>query len=69
MGFHDGIVQFHSEAGGGILTDDDRKAIARRLVTCWNACDGIPTEALEAEVVVERLKQATLAAIAKVTGE
>jgi hypothetical protein len=25
------------------------KEDARRLAACWNACDGIPTEALEAE--------------------
>lgn len=25
-----------------------RDANARRLVACWNACDGVPTEALEA---------------------
>ena len=26
---------------------DERKANARRLVACWNACDGISTESLE----------------------
>lgn len=25
---------------------------ARRLVACWNACQGIPTEALEAGIIV-----------------
>jgi hypothetical protein len=28
------------------------RANARRLVACWNACEGIPTEDLESKVVV-----------------
>lgn len=32
---------------------------ARRIVACVNACDGIPTEALEAGVVRELIKAAT----------
>jgi hypothetical protein len=30
-------------------TGPDRYANARRLVACWNACDGVPTEVLEAQ--------------------
>lgn len=30
-----------------VLYHDNAKADARRLVACWNACDGISTEALE----------------------
>jgi hypothetical protein len=29
---------------------DDSEANARRLVACWNACEGISTESLETEV-------------------
>lgn len=29
------------------FTDEPNKANARRLVTCWNACEGIRTEDLE----------------------
>lgn len=32
---------------------------ARRIVACVNACDGIPTEALESGVVRELIKAAT----------
>lgn len=30
------------------FTDEPSKADAKRLVACWNACDGISTELLEA---------------------
>lgn len=30
-----------------VLYHDNAKVDARRLVACWNACEGIPTEALE----------------------
>lgn len=30
-------------------TEDEAEANARRLVACWNACDGIATDALETE--------------------
>ena len=28
-------------------SEPDTRANARRLVACWNACDGVPTDALE----------------------
>jgi hypothetical protein len=39
------------------------EANARRLVACWNACQSIPTDALEAGVVgelVEAVRKASL---------
>ena len=36
------------EPGLERLCADITEANARRLVACWNACEGIPTEALEA---------------------
>ncbi|KKN77923.1 hypothetical protein LCGC14_0354880 [marine sediment metagenome] len=38
----------------GILTEAD----ACRLVACWNACESLPTEALEGGVVEEMLEAA-----------
>lgn len=29
------------------FVDEPSEANARRLVACWNACDGLPTESLE----------------------
>jgi hypothetical protein len=29
------------------LTEHERDTNARRIVACWNACEGIPTEALQ----------------------
>jgi len=37
----------------------ERLAELRRIVACVNACDGIPTEALESGVVRELIKAAT----------
>jgi hypothetical protein len=48
------------------------QAIARRLVACWNACQSIPTDALEAGVVGKLLAECMLraleAALAKAKG-
>lgn len=33
---------------GSTMAAFDQRANARRLVACWNACDGIPVEMLEA---------------------
>lgn len=35
---------------------DDDEANARRLVACWNACDGISTEALERLGTIDRAR-------------
>lgn len=48
---HKNIV---AEGGGlvafpGIAAGFDQEANARRLVACWNACEGISTEELESE--------------------
>ncbi len=37
-------------------TKAEGRANARRLVACWNACEGIPTAALEDGVVGEMLE-------------
>jgi hypothetical protein len=37
----------------GELLTDMQAAIARRLAVCWNACQGISTEALESGVIQE----------------
>jgi len=37
----------------------DRLEELRRIVACVNACDGIPTEALESGVVLELIEAAT----------
>ena len=37
----------------GLFRSDQKAANARRLVACWNACEGIPTEQVEAGVVGE----------------
>lgn len=37
----------------------ERLSELRRVVACVNACDGIPTEALEADVVRELIEAAT----------
>jgi hypothetical protein len=39
------------------------EANARRLVACWNACQSIPTEALEAGVVGELVEAVRKAAL------
>ena len=38
------LFRVYSEAFGDV---EQEGANARRLVACWNACDGIPTEVLE----------------------
>lgn len=67
------IVYSMGEIKGG-STD---KSIARRLVACWNACEGISTENLEGNLPVKELahrynaalreRDALLAAIAATT--
>ena len=37
-------------------TYDENKGNARRICAAWNACEGIPTEALEAGVVKDMLE-------------
>lgn len=37
------------------FTDEPNKANARRLLACWNACDGVSTENLEANDSVKAL--------------
>jgi hypothetical protein len=44
-------IMVSSTNPGYPLSDED----ARRLVACWNACKGVPTEALEAGVVRKAL--------------
>lgn len=44
----DGNVLFQSQQVPKDSRHDRRIANARRLVACWNACDGISTEELEA---------------------
>ena len=34
---------------GGALDDDEAEATARRLAACWNACEGIATESIQAD--------------------
>lgn len=34
---------------------DNDEANARRLVACWNACQGVPTEVLEGGLVADQL--------------
>jgi hypothetical protein len=41
--------------------DEHGAANARRLAACWNACEGIPTKALEARVVGDLLAACRLA--------
>ncbi len=47
-------------AGGGEVEGDEAEtaANARRLAACWNACRGIPTEALESGALGRLLKAA-----------
>ena len=45
------LAHFSKGAGGGIP-----EANARRICAAWNACEGIPTEALEAGVVKDILE-------------
>ena len=40
------------KGAGGVIPE----ATARRICAAWNACEGIPTEALEAGVVQDMLK-------------
>ena len=42
-------------------TYDENKANARRICAAWNACEGIPTEALEAGVVKDMLEALRIA--------
>lgn len=48
----------------------EQEANARRLAACENACEGIPTEALEADIVAEMLEACERAAtgLVKLTG-
>lgn len=39
------------------LTEHERDTNARRIVACWNACEGVPTEVLEAYTVLEKLRE------------
>ena len=45
------LAHFSKGAGGGTS-----EANARRICAAWNACEGIPTEALEAGVVRDMLE-------------
>jgi hypothetical protein len=47
-------------AGGDVVEGDEAEtaANARRLAACWNACRGIPTEALESGALGRLLKAA-----------
>lgn len=40
------------------ITGSFRAGNARRLVACWNACDGISTEALEIGAIQDRIASA-----------
>jgi hypothetical protein len=44
IGTQNGLMLFVAACGNGVPTE----ANARRLVACWNACEGVPTEVLEA---------------------
>lgn len=44
---------------------DDAKAIARRLVACWNACEGISTENLENNLPIKELAERYNAALSE----
>ena len=55
-----GIAIFPERGGFNIcvlsdVRDYDQKANARRLCACWNALEGISTEALENGIVVEAI--------------
>lgn len=52
-----GRVRYRIVARGKTITqsyysssDPDTEEEIRRLVACWNACDGVPTEVLEAQM-------------------
>lgn len=44
---------------GQRTTDEQRATVARRLIACWNTCDGIPIEQLECDksVLIDMLKE------------
>lgn len=69
---------FDDKRGHGVITDYRKRTIAtandpqdaRRLVACWNVCQGIATEALERLVTVDRSRvDKTNAAIQKATNK
>lgn len=44
--------------GAGNVFFKDAEANARRIVACLNACEGIPTEALEENMIIEMIAAA-----------
>lgn len=50
-------VRGHRRSGVGGDTEEEVQANARRLVACWNACDGISTEELEAGAIQKLREQ------------
>jgi len=57
------MFQANDESGKIVASGIESKANARRLVACWNACEGISTEALEhghEVVLTNRIYQALM---------
>ena len=62
-GSHDYVAELSTAADGAdedaqSAYEDEQRENARRLVACWNACDGISTEALEAGALLAVLPRA-----------
>ena len=45
-----------ANCSGTEFPDETEEATAARLVACWNACQGIPTEALNAGAISSAIK-------------
>ena len=71
-GHTEGLVLVAQGSGTMVISDGRVPAIAqtigpqsrenaRRIVACWNACDGVPTEALEGSAKLCSAKDSTLA--------
>jgi len=55
----DGCSKISSPCGAEAVIGVSERHDVRRIVACVNACDGIPTEALESGVVRELIEAAT----------
>ena len=59
------IIALAVEHNANLFSDPDPMENARRLVACWNACDGISTENLEDNQPVKELAEKYNAAFAQ----
>jgi hypothetical protein len=50
------------------MDEGEKEANARRLVACWNACDGIPTTDLEQYAALDGVEHETVARLRFVGG-